>query len=717
MQSIDKVNIFCITYNQKQYVQETLKGFLSQKTNFHWKVYISDDASTDGTQEVLKKYAAEYPDKIFLILNKENKGVVRNYFETAKKVNAEFVCFCEGDDYWTDSLKLQKQVDFLENNPNFIGCAHRIKVKNEETVESDQEFPSVQKFNDKNIFYLNDILEENPIPSLSVMYRWRFNQEPIPTFPEDALPCDWFMHLLHAEKGPFKCLPEVMGTYRVWHGGVWSLLSDERQWAKKNALKLSNFFELIDKRYGSDHSELRRSYKTRYYKARLFYFSPSLFFIAKKSYYSLKKAKHFLVFNFLSNNSFKRVNECNYVQLQMEVFKRLVRKLKNVTSLPLISSSPTKKGKKEAITTNHCEKAKSSKRKILVIGVGNSPHTLRWLKNIDKELFRIYLYSVYEIPGGKDHLDDKEIVFVDKNLTMKEAIERIGPNIVHTLQTQLAAYQISELLESRKKDFLWMHSLWGSDLYFWGRFPDHREKLKKCLKHIDILLGEGKRDTPLALNLGFEGTIEESIPAFGGIDFSDDSVRRGNDFVEPSKRKVISVKGYENTVGRFFVAMRALELVKEKLKGYEIHVYLASEVSRYIAKLFEYEHGIPVKIIEQVPQREMYEVFLSSRINLCVSLSDGLPSSFIEGMQCGAFPIQTNTSLANEWIADGRTGFLVPPNDPQEIAKALEIALEDDQLVDLASVENYKTLRERMDQKLVQSVVKDVYLRAYQRLK
>lgn len=700
-----KVSIFCITFNQEKYVEETLKGFLSQKTNFEWKVHVFDDASTDATPKILKKYAKEYPERILLTLREKNLGVVKNYFDAATSMKSEYVCFCEGDDFWTDQNKLQKQVDFLDANLEFSGCCHRIRVKNEVSQCVDQEIPSLKEYSQKNIYSLTDLLEKNYVPSLSIMYRWKFVKESVPAVPDNLLPCDWVMQLEHAECGPIKCLPDVMGVYRVWKGGVWSLLSNEKVWAKKNARKFANFYKYIDKKYGSDHKNMIRCYNARYYKACLYFASPKLFHCLKTVNNMLKKHIGRVKANLCLPEKGRKVEDCNFVHLQLEVLRRLYRKV-----------TKFKRRKEFYVTTQNLPIAQKKafnnndeRIRLLVIGVGNSPHTLRWLDNLDEAKYKIFLYSVYEIAEATPSEFSNKFTILDPSSPLGEVISSLQPQIIHTLHTQLAAYPLLDYIAAEGKKFYWMHSLWGSDLYFWGRFPDHKTKLERCLKKLDLLITEGKRDTPIARGLGYTGKIIESIPAFGGIDFSKELAFGSEAFVQPSSRKIIAVKGYENTVGRFFVAMRALELIKEHLKGYEIHVYLASETSKYIAKLFEYENGIPVKVLDYVPQSQMYQLFSKSRINLGVSLSDGLPSSFIEGMLSGAFPIQTDTSLAGEWITPDVTGMLIPPNDPEIIAQKLLRAITDDELVDEAARKNYETVKRRMDKEIIQEKIRSIY--------
>jgi len=124
------VSVFCTTYNHEAYIKEAIEGFLIQKTTFPIEVIIHDDASTDKTAEIVRSYAEQYPDKIVAILQKNNQFT--NGIDVYKafiwpRARGKYIALCEGDDYWTDPYKLQKQVDFLEKNRSFTFCVHRYK--------------------------------------------------------------------------------------------------------------------------------------------------------------------------------------------------------------------------------------------------------------------------------------------------------------------------------------------------------------------------------------------------------------------------------------------------------------------------------------------------------------------------------------------------------------------------------------------------------------
>lgn len=144
-----EVSIYCCTFNHEKYIRDALDGFFMQKTDFEWKLVIHDDASTDGTQAIIREYIDKYPEKIVSILQTENQysqGIDLKKI-MSKYLKGKYIASCEGDDYWTDPYKLQKQYDFLEQNPEFSGCYHNIvELNNKGEQVTSKEFPYKEEF-------------------------------------------------------------------------------------------------------------------------------------------------------------------------------------------------------------------------------------------------------------------------------------------------------------------------------------------------------------------------------------------------------------------------------------------------------------------------------------------------------------------------------------------------------------------------------------------
>ncbi|TXN44732.1 glycosyltransferase, partial [Methylobacterium sp. WL7] len=119
------VSVLCITYNQEPFIRQTLDSILSQRTDFPFELIVGDDRSSDGTAEIIAEYAARHAN-IVAILRPENVGVVKNLDDIAGRVSGEYVAICEGDDYWTDPDKLQRQLDYMRHRPEYTLCFHPV---------------------------------------------------------------------------------------------------------------------------------------------------------------------------------------------------------------------------------------------------------------------------------------------------------------------------------------------------------------------------------------------------------------------------------------------------------------------------------------------------------------------------------------------------------------------------------------------------------------
>lgn len=240
----EKLTICCLTYNHEKYIEECLVGFLKQKTNFNFKIKIIDDGSTDSSIEIIKYYSEKYPEIFEVNFRNFNTSPEESFLELLKNIKTDYVALCEGDDFWTSENKLQKQFDFLENNKKYSACFHPVNVEFENNKSKNYIFPKT----DKKFFNLNDLIENNYIQTNSIVYRWRFKDEDIRKFlPTDSLPGDWYLHLLHAEKGNIAYLDEIMGVYRKHDNGIWS-----------------GGVEKVVKNYGKEHANFFKNLKNHF---------------------------------------------------------------------------------------------------------------------------------------------------------------------------------------------------------------------------------------------------------------------------------------------------------------------------------------------------------------------------------------------------------------------------------------------------------------------
>jgi glycosyltransferase involved in cell wall biosynthesis len=219
------------------------------------------------------------------------------------------------------------------------------------------------------------------------------------------------------------------------------------------------------------------------------------------------------------------------------------------------------------------------------------------------------------------------------------------------------------------------------------------------LRSIDYYSCECRRDVGLALELGLSAKVMPVMPNTGGFDLERIGILRH--VHTPSARRLIIVKGYQSFAGRALTALDALERCASALKDFSIIVFSASiEVIKRAEKLEI--SGMDIYILPYSNHDKMLRIFARSRVYLGVSISDAISTSMLEAMAMGAFPIQTNTSCCDEWIADGKSGFIIPPDDVDLIADRIRRAITNDTLVDQAAEINWKTVQERLDQRLLQ---------------
>lgn len=207
------VSIICNTYNHEPYIRQCLEGFVMQKTNFPFEVLIHDDASTDNTADIIREYEVNYPDIIKPIYQTENQyskktGIMKTF--QYPRVKGKYIALCEGDDYWIDSLKLQKQVDFLEKNLEYVMVYGQVKQYNQDRNKFGKLFG--KPFQDTKTLFIS-----NSIPTLTVLLKKelinKYNQE-IGNF-NTWLLGDYPLWLYASVHGKVGFIPSLFGVYRV----------------------------------------------------------------------------------------------------------------------------------------------------------------------------------------------------------------------------------------------------------------------------------------------------------------------------------------------------------------------------------------------------------------------------------------------------------------------------------------------------------------------
>lgn len=293
------VSVICNAYNQEKYIEDALKSFVNQKTQYKYEVFVHDDASTDKTGLIIKKYAEQYPDIIKPILEKENQysqfkkngkgGISKDI--VFPKCNGKYICFCEGDDYWLSDQVIEKKVSFLENNIDYVACLTRTKFydaklnkffgfSNSSEIEYDYKFIDALYF-------------------LSHTTGWMIRKE---IFTSDKYPInspankfgDSYFGFYTTLCGKVRYFPEVMSVWRKNIEGSWTIRhSKESVESKMNFYLMKiNFYKYL------------KDVCPNEYKRNLKY----IFLSYKIKYNELRKCK-FLV---LYNKVLRKLNKSEY---------------------------------------------------------------------------------------------------------------------------------------------------------------------------------------------------------------------------------------------------------------------------------------------------------------------------------------------------------------------------------------------------------------------
>lgn len=217
------VVIRCITYNHEPYIRDALEGFVTQKTDFPFVAIVHDDASTDNTSKIIKEYTEKYPNIIFPIYEKHNQyskkdgslGYIMS--EACKASGAKYIALCEGDDYWTNPLKLQKQVDFLESHPEYSMCFHSATLKYERGTLTNELLESNYNNLQQREYSIDEIHANFIIPTCSALLR-------ISVLERNKYDCDYcvgdnVLWTSCASCGKIYCLLDKMSTYRINNNG------------------------------------------------------------------------------------------------------------------------------------------------------------------------------------------------------------------------------------------------------------------------------------------------------------------------------------------------------------------------------------------------------------------------------------------------------------------------------------------------------------------
>ncbi|HUZ60767.1 MAG TPA: glycosyltransferase [Hanamia sp.] len=247
------VSIVCTTYNHQSYIKDALEGFVMQQTNFSFEIIVHDDASTDNTASIVKEYEEKFPElfvNIYQTVNQFSLKEVNIWTEiTFPIARGKYIALCEGDDYWTDPLKLQKQVDFLERNKEYSMVCHDALILNQIDNFSRLFYNSNNK---KHTFSTNDTFNVHLCPTASILFRKLpdfLNEQ----FSKGRNSGDQMLIQLISLTGLIFRMDDVMSVYRILPQGI-SQVSIEGliRGLKDKIANLLIFNEVSDKRFQKD---------------------------------------------------------------------------------------------------------------------------------------------------------------------------------------------------------------------------------------------------------------------------------------------------------------------------------------------------------------------------------------------------------------------------------------------------------------------------------
>ena len=360
--------------------------------------------------------------------------------------------------------------------------------------------------------------------------------------------------------------------------------------------------------------------------------------------------------------------------------------------------------------------------KILLISM-HSIHATRWIENLKESGHELYWFDI----TGKGKIQTLEEVTqitnwkkrklpyikgeywlskkfpklyhfirpyleVTENEALEACIKNVQPDLVQSFEMQSCSYPIAKTMLQFPK-IKWLYNCWGNDIFYYQNLPSHKTNLNQVLSRIDYMTADCKRDGVLALQNGFKGTFLGAIPTGGGYDLS---------FFENFKkpfidRKIIIVKGYHHLFGRALNVIKALEAIQDDLQQFSVVVFGAHKV----VEEYVNHKKLPFQVYDRhgLKQEEVLKLMGQSAIYVGNNISDGMPNTLLEAMIMGAFPIQSNPGGAtSEIINESNNGFLIHnPEDIQEIKKLILKAIQNQDWIKSATLENYSIAKAYVD--------------------
>jgi len=375
-------------------------------------------------------------------------------------------------------------------------------------------------------------------------------------------------------------------------------------------------------------------------------------------------------------------------------------------------------------------------KKILVVAMVDSIHTARWLRQFDQDDFEFVVFPstpnrrIHPLIRSHKSSGSRSIIRIPRPMTLgalpfgiidlfaknffrakllARVIKSVQPDLIHIMETQHAGYLTSKALatvENRPRVVL---SIWGSDLFWFTRFNAHSKRIRSVLEKVDLLVCECLRDQKLAREFGFQGLFFSLMPATGGIDL--DRIMSRVDSNPVAQRTKVAMKGYSGFVGLGLDAVKVIKRIEKEAADFSFILYSAGIRTWLVSIFLQRRMGARLRVVRKhkFTISEIEEMFLTSKVAVGLSLSDGLPATVKEAMCFGAFPIQTSTSCAAQWFEEGKGGLTVPPGDIEAISETVLKVLFDDDLVQAGTRDNLKVANDKFSFAKLNDMAHDLY--------
>jgi glycosyltransferase involved in cell wall biosynthesis len=378
------------------------------------------------------------------------------------------------------------------------------------------------------------------------------------------------------------------------------------------------------------------------------------------------------------------------------------------------------------------------KRKVLVVGMVDSIHLARWLSQFEgsdieftvfpSKRFKFIHQKMLNLLRNDPRIDFAgglgnyllrysgyfdflffELIKKDfRSGSLTKILKKTKFDYLHALEIQGAGYLAENALREINDKPKLILTNWGSDIFYFQSIPEHLKKIRSALKAADFYSAECVRDYRLAKLYGFTGEELPCIPNAGGFDESEFNLPK----IKTSERNGIVVKSYGGRFGRGNLAIEAISDILPTNPKISVYFYsVTKDLEESVSKM---KHAYPDRVdfstlSRPLTHEKLREIFLNSRIYIGCSISDGISTSFLEALIYGAYPIQTDTSCANEWVEKGIKASLVSL-DHQNLVTGIKFALNESQLIDTAMTINFNIAKHELNWNTIHSLASEFYI-------